>query len=56
VLAAEVGDRIVRVDGGRVTDLGSPADALSGSAPLATPIGRLYAGGPVTVEGLLRCI
>lgn len=52
-LAAEVGDRVVHVAGGLVTDLG-PADvALSGDSDLATQIGRLYPGGPVTVEGVL---
>jgi energy-coupling factor transporter ATP-binding protein EcfA2 len=52
-LAAEIGDRIVRVDGGRLEDLGSPDLALSGKTPWATQIGQLYPGGPVTVSGVL---
>ncbi len=53
-LAAEVGDRVVRVGEGVVRDLGHPAVALSAPSELATQIGRLYPGGPVTVEGVLR--
>jgi energy-coupling factor transporter ATP-binding protein EcfA2 len=53
-LAAEVGDRVVRVGEGAVRDLGPPALALSGPSEFATQIGRLYPGGPVTVEGVLR--
>jgi energy-coupling factor transport system ATP-binding protein len=52
-LAAEIGDRIVRVAGGRLEDLGDPEAALSGHSPWATQIGELYPGGPVTVEGVL---
>jgi ABC-type multidrug transport system ATPase subunit len=52
-LAAEIGDRIVRVEGGRLNDLGSPDAALSGETPWATQIGQLYPGGPVTVGGVL---
>lgn len=52
-LAAEIGDRIVRVEGGRLNDLGSPDVALSGETPWATQIGQLYPGGPVTVGGVL---
>jgi energy-coupling factor transport system ATP-binding protein len=52
-LAAEIGDRIVRVEDGRLDDLGSPDLALSGETPWATQIGWLYPGGPVTVGGVL---
>jgi energy-coupling factor transport system ATP-binding protein len=52
-LAAEVADRVVLVADGGVRDLGPPDRALSGDSPLATQIGRLYPGGPVTVEGVL---
>ena len=52
-LAAEIGHRIVRVEGGRLEDLGSPDMALSGDTPWATQIGQLYPGGPVTVGGVL---
>lgn len=53
-LAAEVGDRIVLVDGGAVRELGSPDTALSGESELATQVGKLYPGGPVTVDGVLQ--
>ena len=52
-LAAEVADRVVLVADGGVRDLGPPDAALSGDSPLATQIGRLYPGGPVTVDGVL---
>jgi energy-coupling factor transport system ATP-binding protein len=52
-LAAEIGDRIVRVEGGWLEDLGTPDMALSGKTPWATQIGQLYPGGPVTVSGVL---
>jgi ABC-type multidrug transport system ATPase subunit len=52
-LAAEIGDRIVRVEGGRLEDLGTPDMALSGKTPWATQIGQLFPGGPVTVSGVL---
>jgi energy-coupling factor transport system ATP-binding protein len=52
-LAAEVADRVVLVDAGRVRELGAPDAALAGAGPLATQIGRLYPGGPVTVAGVL---
>ena len=52
-LAAEVGDRVVLVADGGARDLGPPDVALSGDSPLATQVGRLYPGGPVTVEGVL---
>jgi energy-coupling factor transport system ATP-binding protein len=55
-LAAEVGDRVVRVADGRAVELGPPATALSGESDLATQIGRLYPGGPVTVDGVLACM
>jgi energy-coupling factor transport system ATP-binding protein len=53
-LAAEVGDRVVLVGGGTVQDLGSPDAALSGESQLATQVGSMYPGGPVTVEGVLE--
>jgi energy-coupling factor transport system ATP-binding protein len=52
-LAAEIGDRVVLVEGGGVRDLGSPVRALAGSGPLATQVGRLYPQGPVTVEAVV---
>lgn len=52
-LAAELGDRIVRVAEGRLEELGPPEVALSGETPWSTEIGRLYPGGPVTVAGVL---
>jgi energy-coupling factor transport system ATP-binding protein len=52
-LAAEVADRVVLVEAGGVRDLGPPDAALSGDTPLATQVGRLYPGGPVTVDGVL---
>jgi energy-coupling factor transporter ATP-binding protein EcfA2 len=55
-LAAEIGDRIVRAEGGRLGDLGCPDLALSGKTPWATQIGQLYPGGPVTVDGVLARI
>jgi energy-coupling factor transport system ATP-binding protein len=55
-LAAEVGDRIVRLDGGRASDLGPPQLALQAGRPGATDVAKLYPGGPVTVEGVLRCL
>jgi energy-coupling factor transport system ATP-binding protein len=55
-LAASVGDRIVRVGGGAVVDLGAPNAALSGDAVGATQVGGLYPGGPVTVEEVLACL
>jgi energy-coupling factor transport system ATP-binding protein len=53
-LAAEVGDRIVLVADGGVQELGPPDTALSGGSELATQVGRLYPGGPVTVEAVLE--
>lgn len=52
-LAAEVADRVVLLRAGKARDLGPPDLALSGDSELATQIGRLYPGGPVTVEGVL---
>ncbi|HEY7199113.1 MAG TPA: ATP-binding cassette domain-containing protein [Candidatus Dormibacteraeota bacterium] len=53
-LAAEVADRVILVADGGARDLGPPDAALSGDSPLATQVGRLYPGGPVTVEGVLE--
>jgi len=55
-LAAHVGDRIIRIVDGRAIELGAPNVALSGGAVAATQVGRLYPGGPVTVEGVLSCL
>ncbi|HXM58513.1 MAG TPA: ATP-binding cassette domain-containing protein, partial [Candidatus Dormibacteraeota bacterium] len=55
-LAAEVADRVVLIEGGGARDLGPPEAALSGDSPLATQIGRLYPGGPVSVDGVLACL
>ena len=55
-LAAEVGNRVIRLEDGQLRDLGSPWAALSGETPWATQVGRLYPGGPVTVEGALACL
>jgi energy-coupling factor transport system ATP-binding protein len=52
-LAAEVADRVVLLAERRASELGPPDVALSGDGELATQIGRLYPGGPVTVEGVL---
>jgi energy-coupling factor transport system ATP-binding protein len=52
-LAAEVGDRVVELAEGRARELGPPEVALSGDGHLATQVGRLYPGGPVTVRGVL---
>ncbi|MEA2646399.1 MAG: energy-coupling factor transport system ATP-binding protein [Chloroflexota bacterium] len=55
-LAADLADRVVELRDGRAFELGPPERALSGGATLATQIGSIYPGGPVTVEGLLRCL
>ncbi|MEA2682753.1 MAG: energy-coupling factor transport system ATP-binding protein [Chloroflexota bacterium] len=55
-LAAEVADRVVIVAPGAVRDAGSPDAALSGDQAFATDVGRLYPGGPVTVDAVLRRI
>jgi energy-coupling factor transport system ATP-binding protein len=52
-LAAEIADRVILLADGAACDLGPPDLALSGDSELATQIGRLYPGGPVTVEGVL---
>ena len=52
-LAADLADRVVIVDRGSALDAGAPARALSGDQRYATDVGRLYPGGPVTVEGVL---
>jgi energy-coupling factor transport system ATP-binding protein len=52
-LAARVADRVIELDEGTARDLGDPAQALSGESSIATQVGRLYPGGPVTVEGVL---
>ncbi|GAC1578960.1 MAG: ATP-binding cassette domain-containing protein [Candidatus Dormibacteria bacterium] len=52
-LAAAVADQVLLVDSGEVRDAGTPASALSGANPFATDMGRLYPGGPVTLEEVL---
>jgi energy-coupling factor transport system ATP-binding protein len=52
-LAARVADRVIELDGGAARELGGPELALSGESAIATQVGRLYPGGPVTVEGVL---
>jgi energy-coupling factor transporter ATP-binding protein EcfA2 len=55
-LAAELADRVVRLEGGVAADLGPPLSALAAGQPAATQVAQLYPGGPVTVEGVLRCL
>jgi energy-coupling factor transporter ATP-binding protein EcfA2 len=55
-LAAEVGDRIIRLEAGAARDLGPPREALSGETPWATLLGRLFPGRAVTVEEALACL
>ena len=52
-LAAELGDRILRIEEGTVHEAGRPEQALSGRVPGATQLGRLFTSpGPVTVEAV----
>ena len=55
-LAAAVGQRVLRVAGGSVRDLGPPASALRGDTPYATQIGRLFATGPITLDEALAAL
>ncbi|HEV3233985.1 MAG TPA: ATP-binding cassette domain-containing protein [Candidatus Dormibacteraeota bacterium] len=55
-LAADLADRVVRLDGGRAVDGGPPEQALASGQPGATDIARLYPGGPVSVEGVMACL
>ena len=55
-LAADLADRVLFVERGTVRDGGPPEQALSGTGLFATDIGRLYPGGPVTVQGVLACL
>ncbi|MFN2451489.1 MAG: ABC transporter ATP-binding protein [Candidatus Dormibacteria bacterium] len=52
-LAAMVGHRVVEVREGGVRELGPPRTALTGNGSYATPLGRLLAGGPLTVAEAL---
>jgi energy-coupling factor transport system ATP-binding protein len=52
-LAARVADRVIEIDRGAVRDLGRPELALSGATSIATQVGRLYPGGPVTVDAVM---
>jgi ABC-type multidrug transport system ATPase subunit len=52
-LAARVADRVIEIDRGAVRDLGRPELALSGETSIATQVGRLYPGGPVTVDAVM---
>ena len=52
-LAAALGDRILRLEGGSVRDAGTPEAALSGAQAGATQLGRLFTSpGPVTVAAV----
>jgi len=55
-LAGSIADRVLVVEDSRVRDAGAPRSALSGDSPYATDIGRIYPGGPVTLEELLQCL
>jgi len=55
-LAGSIADRVLVVEDSRVRDAGAPRTALSGDSPYATDIGRIYPGGPVTLEELLQCL
>lgn len=52
-LAATIGHRVLRIHDRRLVDAGTVEHALSGSAPGATQLGRLFESpGPVTVEAV----
>jgi energy-coupling factor transport system ATP-binding protein len=55
-LAADLADRVLFVADGAVRDGGRPENALSGPGAYSTDIGRIYPGGPVTVQGVLACL
>jgi energy-coupling factor transport system ATP-binding protein len=55
-LAAEVGDRVIRLEAGAAHDLGPPRQALSGETAWATQVGRLFPGRAVTVDEALACL
>ncbi|MFY9615614.1 MAG: ATP-binding cassette domain-containing protein [Candidatus Dormiibacterota bacterium] len=55
-LAADLADRVIRLDRGRAVDGGPPEQALASGQPGATDIARLYPGGPVSVEGVMACL
>jgi energy-coupling factor transport system ATP-binding protein len=55
-LAAEVADRAVALEDGRLAELGAPEVAFGAGSNWATQIGRLLPGGPVTVETALAVL
>ena len=55
-LAGSIADRVLVVAESQVKEPGGPRTALSGDGPYATDIGRIYPGGPVTLEELLECL
>jgi energy-coupling factor transporter ATP-binding protein EcfA2 len=55
-LAAEVADRVVRLEDGGATDLGPPVRAFATDGSMPTQIGQLCPGGPVTVGGVISAI
>ena len=55
-LAADLGDRIIRLAAGRARDAGPPVEALAAGRSGATQVAQLYPGGPVTVEAALACL
>ena len=55
-LAAEVADRAVALEDGRLVELGVPEVAFGAASNWATQIGRLLPGGPVTVDAALALL
>ena len=55
-LAGSIADRVLVVQESRVQESDGPRTTLSGDSPYATDIGRIYPGGPVTLEELLECL
>jgi energy-coupling factor transport system ATP-binding protein len=55
-LAADLGDRVVRLQAGDARDAGPPHLALAAGRPGATQLAELYPGGPITVEAVMACL
>ena len=53
-LVAETATRVVIIGGGEIIADGSPRDVLSGSLTYTTQINKLFGGGFLTVEDVLR--